>query len=69
MSFKGFVDLDQYADAINELRMQMEVLVLSANGLDDLLTCALRPSIIFGPGDPYFVHFIVKEARSGIAKV
>ncbi|XP_074578642.1 3beta-hydroxysteroid-dehydrogenase/decarboxylase-like [Curcuma longa] len=59
---------DAYADAINELRMQMEVLVLSANGLDDLLTCALRPSIIFGPGDPYFVHFIVKEARSGIAK-
>ncbi|XP_042416774.1 3beta-hydroxysteroid-dehydrogenase/decarboxylase-like isoform X2 [Zingiber officinale] len=59
---------DAYEDAINELRMQVEVLVLSANGMDDLLTCALRPSIIFGPEDPYFVHFIVKEARSGIAK-
>lgn len=65
----GFAVLVQYEDPLNELRMQVEVLVLSANGKDGLLTCALRSGNIFGPGDPHLVPFLVQEARSKRAKV
>ncbi|RWW49116.1 hypothetical protein BHE74_00044757 [Ensete ventricosum] len=65
----GFAVLAQYEDPLNELRMQAEVLVLSANGKDGLLTCALRPGNIFGPGDPHLVPFLVQEAISKRAKV
>ncbi|CAL9774756.1 unnamed protein product [Musa acuminata subsp. burmannicoides] len=58
----------RYEDPLNELRMQVEVLVLSANGKDGLLTCALRSGNIFGPGDPHLVPFLVQEARSKRAK-
>jgi len=37
-------------DAYNATKVAGERLVLAANG-DDLLTCALRPAGIFGPGD------------------
>lgn len=37
-------------DAYNETKVAGEKLVLAANGYD-LLTCALRPAGIFGPGD------------------
>ncbi|MBI4716826.1 MAG: NAD-dependent epimerase/dehydratase family protein [Planctomycetes bacterium] len=41
-----------------------EQLVLAANG-DGLSTVALRPHLIFGPGDPHILPRIVARARAG----
>lgn len=45
-----------------------ETVVLSANGQGGLATVALRPSGIFGPGDPLFVPTLVDKARLGKMK-
>jgi sterol-4alpha-carboxylate 3-dehydrogenase (decarboxylating) len=42
---------DTALDAYNETKVKGEKLVLQANGTDGLLTCAIRPAGIFGPGD------------------
>lgn len=41
-----------------------EKMVLQANG-PNLATVALRPHIIWGPGDPHFVPRLVQRARAG----
>lgn len=44
--------------------------VLAANGVGGLATCALRPHLIVGPGDPHLMPRIVARARAGkLAKV
>ncbi|KZT19524.1 C-3 sterol dehydrogenase [Neolentinus lepideus HHB14362 ss-1] len=43
-------------DAYNESKAKGEELVLAANGKGGLLTVALRPSGIFGPGDRQVMH-------------
>lgn len=42
-----------------------EQLVLAANGIDGLLTCALRPHLIWGPGDNHLLPRLLERARSG----
>lgn len=44
-------------------------MILKANGTNGLLTCSLRPSSIFGPGDRLFVPSLVAAARAGKSKV
>jgi nucleoside-diphosphate-sugar epimerase len=39
--------------------------VLLANGTDGLATCALRPHLIVGPGDPHLLPRLVARARAG----
>ena len=39
--------------------------VLAANGRDGLLTCALRPHLIWGPRDRYLIPRLLEKARSG----
>ncbi|KAF3341036.1 3beta-hydroxysteroid-dehydrogenase/decarboxylase isoform 3 [Carex littledalei] len=60
---------DKFDDALSELRAQVEMRVLSANGKNGLHTCALRPSFMFGPGDESLVPFIVSFARSFFSKI
>lgn len=45
-------------------KAEAERLVLAANGKDDLATCALRPHLIFGPGDPHLLPRLVARARA-----
>jgi 2-alkyl-3-oxoalkanoate reductase len=42
-----------------------EKLVLDANGMDGLLTCALRPHLIWGPGDQHLIPRLLARARKG----
>lgn len=56
-------------DMLSDLKAQAEALILSVNDLDGLLTCSLRPSNVFGPGDAEFVPYFLKLARYGFAKV
>ncbi len=45
-------------------KAQAEQAVLSANG-DGFRTCALRPHLIWGPGDTQLVPRLIERARSG----
>lgn len=54
---------------LSDLKAQAEALILFANDIDGLLTCALRPSNVFGPEDTRLVPFVVNQAKSGLAKV
>ena len=47
-----------------ETKARAEKAVLAANG-PDLATTALRPHLIFGPGDPHLIPRIVAKAREG----
>lgn len=59
----------KFNDILSDLKAQAEALVLFANDIDGLLTCALRPSNVFGPGDTEIIPFVVNQAKSGWAKV
>ncbi|KAG8891470.1 erg26, C-3 sterol dehydrogenase, partial [Tulasnella sp. 403] len=52
---------ENFVDAYNESKALAERIVLEANGRSGLLTVALRPSGIFGPGD--------RQVTTGFAKV
>ncbi|KAI3797974.1 hypothetical protein L1987_33239 [Smallanthus sonchifolius] len=43
-------------------------IVLLANDIDGLLTCAIRPSNVFGPGDTVLLPSLIEVAKSGWAK-
>jgi nucleoside-diphosphate-sugar epimerase len=53
-----------YAAAYSETKATAEKAVLAANG-PDLATVALRPHLIWGPGDPHLVPRILARARAG----
>jgi nucleoside-diphosphate-sugar epimerase len=42
-----------------------EQAVLAANGVDGMQTCALRPHLIWGPGDPHLVARLIARAKTG----
>lgn len=42
-----------------------EQAVLAANGIDGLWTCALRPHLIWGPGDQHLIPRLIDRARKG----
>ncbi len=47
-----------------ESKKLSEKLVLEANG-EDLKTCVLRPSDIYGEGDPYHIGSLIAQAKKG----
>eukprot|EP01018_Ginkgo_biloba_P015074 Gb_04517 [translate_table: standard] len=59
---------DKYNDVYSETKAEAEAMVLRSNGREGLLTCALRPSSIFGPGDKLLVPSLVAAARAGKSK-
>jgi sterol-4alpha-carboxylate 3-dehydrogenase (decarboxylating) len=50
-----------YADS----KIAAEKLVLAENGKGGVATCALRPHVIFGPGDNRFMPALLAKARNG----
>ena len=50
-----------YADS----KIAAERLVLACNGRGGLATCALRPHVVFGPGDNRFMPALLDKGRSG----
>jgi sterol-4alpha-carboxylate 3-dehydrogenase (decarboxylating) len=54
-------------DAYNDTKARAEELVLASNGESGVLTCALRPSGIFGPGDRQAIsgfHSVIKNGQT-----
>lgn len=61
--------LFQHNDSYSATKAEGEALVMKANGRNGLLTCCIRPSSIFGPGDRLLVPSLVAAARAGKSKV
>ena len=59
----------QHNDSYSATKADGEALVIKANGVNGLLTCCVRPSSIFGPGDKLLVPSLVNAARAGKSKV
>lgn len=55
-------------DMLADLKAQAEAFILFANDVDGLLTCALRPANVFGPGDTDLVPSLIRMAKSGWSK-
>ncbi|KAG4202182.1 hypothetical protein ERO13_A05G322600v2 [Gossypium hirsutum] len=58
----------KFPDVLIDLKFQAEGLIRLANNIDGLVTCVLRPSNAFGPGDTWFVPLLVNLAKSGLGK-
>ncbi|KAI7743491.1 hypothetical protein M8C21_015215 [Ambrosia artemisiifolia] len=58
----------KFKDLYSELKAQAEAYVLLANDIDGLLTCAIRPSNVFGPGDTVLLPSLIEVAKSSWAK-
>uniref|UniRef100_A0A5B6ZIS1 Reticulon-like protein n=1 Tax=Davidia involucrata TaxID=16924 RepID=A0A5B6ZIS1_DAVIN len=58
----------KHNDTYSATKAEGEALVIKSNGIDGLLTCCIRPSIIFGPGDKLLVPSLVAAARAGKSK-
>ena len=54
-----------YADS----KIAAEKHVLAENGNGGVATCALRPHVVFGPGDRRFMPALLKQARAGRLRV
>jgi nucleoside-diphosphate-sugar epimerase len=55
----------RFLAAYPETKAEAEKLVLAANGSRGIATVALRPHLVFGPGDPHLIPRILDRARRG----
>ena len=55
---------DTYLTAYPKTKAEAEKMVLEAN-CDEFLTCALRPHLIWGPGDNHLIPRVLESAASG----
>lgn len=55
-------------DYYTQTKIEGEKMILAYNGKGGMLTVALRPSGIFGEGDPLFVPTVVRNAKAGKMK-
>ncbi|GMI90079.1 reticulon 20 [Hibiscus trionum] len=58
----------KFPDVLIDFNLHAEGLIRLANNIDGLVTCVLRPSNAFGPGDTWFVPLLVDLAKSGLSK-
>ncbi|XP_059641180.1 3beta-hydroxysteroid-dehydrogenase/decarboxylase [Cornus florida] len=58
----------RHNDSYSATKAEGEALVIKSNGMNGLLTCCIRPSSIFGPGDKLLVPSLVNAARAGKSK-
>ncbi|KAJ4708929.1 Reticulon-like protein [Melia azedarach] len=58
----------KHIDFYSTTKAEGEALVIKSNGTNGLLTCCIRPSAIFGPGDKLLVPSLVAAARAGKSK-
>lgn len=54
------------ADFYTETKILAEKAVLASNGKDGLLTCAIRPGGIYGPGDPLLLVRFLEALGGGL---
>jgi len=55
---------DHYLTNYQRTKAEAEAMVLATNN-DEIATIALRPHLIFGPGDPHLAPRIIERAKAG----
>ncbi|OIT29900.1 PREDICTED: 3beta-hydroxysteroid-dehydrogenase/decarboxylase-like [Nicotiana attenuata] len=58
----------KHNDFYSATKAEGEALVIKSNGTKGLLTCCIRPSSLFGPGDRLLVPSLVAAAKAGKSK-
>ena len=59
---------ENFLSYYSETKAMAEQMVLGADGLDGLSTVALRPHLIYGPGDPHIVPRLLRAHGKGRLK-
>ncbi len=58
-----------FLNAYSETKTLAEKLVLSANDSRTFLTCAIRPHLIWGPGDPHIFPRLIQKGKQGKLRI
>jgi 3beta-hydroxy-Delta5-steroid dehydrogenase / steroid Delta-isomerase len=59
----------RFVDLYTETKVEAEAFVLSNNGIGAMMTCAIRPSGIWGPGDQTMFRKIFEQLVAGRVRV
>ena len=59
----------EHLNAYGETKTMAEKLVLGSNNSSTFLTCAIRPHLIWGPGDPHLFPRVIQKGKEGKLKV
>ncbi len=59
----------EFLNGYSETKTLAEKLVLAANNGQSFLTCAIRPHLIWGPGDPHLFPRVIQKGRQGKLRV
>lgn len=59
----------EFLTSYAESKTMAEKLVLQFNDSSTFLTCALRPHLIWGPGDPHLFPRVIQKGREGKLKI
>jgi nucleoside-diphosphate-sugar epimerase len=59
----------EFLNGYSETKTLAEKLVLAANDGTAFLTCAIRPHLIWGPGDPHLFPRVIQKGRRGKLRV
>lgn len=59
----------EFLNAYTETKTMAEKLVLGMNDGKSFLTCALRPHLIWGPGDPHIFPRVIQKGKQGKLRI
>lgn len=59
----------EFLNAYTETKTMAEKLVLEMNDSSKFLTCALRPHLIWGPGDPHIFPRLIQKGKLGKLRI
>lgn len=59
----------EFLNGYSETKTMAEKLVLEMNDGKTFLTCALRPHLIWGPGDPHLFPRVIQKGREGKLRI
>lgn len=59
----------EFLNAYSETKTMAEKLVLAANDSLNFLTCAIRPHLIWGPGDPHLFPRVIQKGKEGKLRI
>jgi 2-alkyl-3-oxoalkanoate reductase len=60
---------EKYLTHYAETKSRAEKLVLDANNGNSFMTCAIRPHLIWGPGDPHLFPRVIQKGREGKLRI
>ena len=59
----------QFLNAYSETKTMAEKLVLQMNNGESFMTCAIRPHLIWGPGDPHLFPRVIQKGKEGKLRI